>query len=1222
MANKVVAEIILQAKLDPTEIKKESKKLKKMLEVSGAFKIDKEFVDGINNATKGAANAFNEILAKGVTQAGLGPGFKKRMEAGAGQLRSGMIDAAEKVSSIYKKIKDVEAEYAKEIARHQEEGQKEQLRKEAVARINGLKKEAQAHEKRLRENEQQFKKEIHHEDRKVKRAIRGVKEQEELRTKYVDFMSERLGTRLQIGAEKFGTTVDSLLQESFDPRNFANFFQGFGKGLRSAAEGMKAAGAARGGVGGVTQAGIGKLVGGVGKLVGVLGGVVAGFSALVGIILKADAQMAEFNKTILEGGSALDLQVENWWETSTALNTLAEAAHDFNNNMRWRTLAKEQAAIIAGFNQAGYTIREMVEGIKSAKEQVKKFQEATSTALTYAYLLGESAPKIAADMATAMEDFGLSLKGVRERFAAISEGARQSGFSTKDFYSKVLEITSGMTLYNIRLEEAAGLLMRVGKILGKRAGADFLKSIAGAMKGEGIEERIKRVMLTGQDKMKAIFETTAKNTALDFANKLATSVDPEKTRTALSDAFKQVGVTGVDIPGIEDLKKSGTARSQFAKTMIKTLQGLSPAKQEELMARVAVNNQDLARQMRTLIESSQGAKGGVLNMAKNLDALDLGGKLAAEINRMSVMFGDDMSKWGVAQIAAFTKNTGVSMEQFRQLKMVSGRLKANFGILEQQRKRMEELAAQKGGTNTPEYKNLVAAQQQQAASMGAMVTKNEKGQYIIAKAQKDASGTFKGMTDRQIKNTREFIQSQGDTLKKAAEKGAPAHVKYAQTTAAKTTELTKIMKIGVEGLLQKIFGVVQRILAWFGVTESKEEKRAKSGAVAVLSKRMEESMKARQKINETISNLATKLKGAKTDKDIAFYKAEIKKAEDLLKAETTRFQTAEKAMDKLQSMGKTGITTVKGMVGLATGTAAKELEKKGVKQADIKTGFGRAQYETTKQEATREAKRGVGAARETWHGMKLMGMYLGTKLGITNEKSFKKALKEGPELTPKEQLSIEAQAREAAQVKDRKIRAEQAKYRMKEYVKERKKDEEKLIPKRAEANAEAMEKKKREQVAKYMGLTGGAAEDYVRTGQLTDEIKQILAGQKGAAIRQSAAGGGGVMKMLPQEIAWYMFKQAGATPPTPKKTGEDFLLRMNNAGQLSVLQKFSAADNLALAGTKPGGGLVTAANEAMRAGAPGAPGPRAPVQINITINGNEEKAYQVVRKALQTAGVA
>lgn len=1199
--NKTVAEVVIKPSMDMTAVEADAKKIQSILAHSGAIKIDKAFVDDIIGTTTKAADTFNALMVSGA-KVGFGPAFVKKLEEGGGKFRTKMVEGADAAVKILKDLQDQQVKFDEKIEKAKTEEGKDRLRQVFAGIQKQMKAEAHAQAKIVNEADQQMRKELVNEEIKVKRSLRGVEEEADLRKSYLDFTTKRWGEQGLQTVTIIGETLDSALSESFDPKNFAGFIQSLSKGMKTAGAGL----VAKGGESGGTGAAIGQLLGGMGKLVGILAGVAAGFSAIVGVLIKADAQAADFNKTILEGGSALDLNIDHTWQMSRALDVLQRAATDVNNNMKWRTAAKEQLAIIAGFNQAGFTIKEMVGNIKDAHKQMERFREVTSTALIYANLLGETAPKIAADMATAMEDFGLSLKGVKDQFAAIAEGARISGFSTKDFYSKVLEITSGMSLYNVRLAEAAGLLARVGKILGKQAGADFLKSIAGSMKGEGIEERIKRVMLTGQGRMKKIYETSAKNTALQFSEQLVTATDPEKLRQSVADAFKAVGVTGVDIPGIQELTKSGTSRSKFAQEMVQTLQTLKPDQQEELLSRIALKNNDLARTMRELIKVSQGSKGSLMDMAVNLDSLDLGGKMAAEMSRFSTMFSAPMHKWTAMQVTAYSKQTGVSMEQYKQLAIVSERLHGNFTVLEKQKAEMEKLV-KAGKTDTQEYKDLVSAQQETAKATGAMVTTNENGQLIISRAIKDASGQYVGAVGGQLKGTQEYIQSQGDTLKKAAERGAPAHVRFAEMTAAKTTELTKIMKIGVEGLLQKLHTLVAKILSILGVGQSKEEQQAKTGAMDVLAKDFEKSMTARQKINQQIAEAATKLKGATTTKDISFFQEQIKLLKDRDNIEKEKAATTEKAMSVLQNAGKTGLEKVQDLVDMAKGAAMGGVLPTSIAAPTYKKMQVVEEKTATKEE---EGKRRVGIGRTMMVGLgKVIGYSIGWVLGS------REILQQTSELKP--QLKLEE--KQVAQGKAlRKVIAKAEKDKLDAQVQARRKYDQDMMSKWADAwakkyadeNLKSKENKKIQDVASALGFAPEKIKEFVgefeKTGrwatELTDKMK---------ATTVNAPGGKGTTSVFEQI--------KGLT--SIGRSADDFLLRLTNSGRMSLVSQFNPADSLSVVGSKPGGSLANAA-QGLGTSQQGAATPAGmrPI-INITINGNEERAYKVVRKALVTAGV-
>ena len=71
-----------------------------------------------------------------------------------------------------------------------------------------------------------------------------------------------------------------------------------------------------------------------------------------------------------------------------------------------------------------------------------------------------------------------------------------------------------MGTMNVRIG-GANLFTRLGKVMERSAQA-FVKNLAGAFKGEGIQDRFKRIILTGN--MEGVFKRSAEQTKKDFSN--------------------------------------------------------------------------------------------------------------------------------------------------------------------------------------------------------------------------------------------------------------------------------------------------------------------------------------------------------------------------------------------------------------------------------------------------------------------------------------------------------------------------------------------------------------------------------------------------------------------------------------------------------------------------------------------------------------------------------
>ena len=557
---------------------------------------------------------------------------------------------------------------------------------------------------------------------------------------------------------------------------------------------------------------LGKVLAGVGSVVMVVGALAAGIAALAKMFLDADAQAKELNKTLFDSGVSIGDIAGGMGDVEGSLENIRKAATDFSNNMKWGTLAADQVKILAAFNETGYTLREITNNTKDATVAMRAYQVATAAALKYANLLGDSTDNVAKQMAEHMEDLGLTLDGVQQRFEAIYSQAMLSGFGTKRFFGMVLQATSGMSMFNVRLEEAAGLLIRLGKILGAKVGDDFFKSLSKGFMDESMQDRYKRVMLTGPKLMAKIMRKSAQSSAEDFASKLGQAMQGNNVKGDLNKALAGAGFKGLTAGA--DLSAKGApgakARSEFGAKLVQQLKGMSPNEQGKAIAKLKLTlPHELVIQMENLLDVSKGTSGNIKDMAMGLGGLEPGAKLAAQLNRAMGIFGKPLHDLGFEQLTAFENATGISGESLDQLKRVSRSMTNNYAVLKDMRG--ENIEA-----NSDRDKQL-------AEAYGATIRNGE-----VVSAAIDSQGQVQ--TGKVIGDSDDYVMSQGDALKAVMDSMSKSDA-TAEAIARNTTEMSKYLQMGVESFLEGIYSTILKIWAWLPGT--KDNREARTGALDI-----------------------------------------------------------------------------------------------------------------------------------------------------------------------------------------------------------------------------------------------------------------------------------------------------------------------------------------------------------------------------------------------------
>lgn len=1222
MADKKILTLNVQPELNMTDLKKTADLVSKNLNMTKALGIDAKSLKPMTQAFTNVTKDFNKTLADGALR--FGDNFADRMQKATGNLYKGMAENTANMAGAYGEITKELGNANAKMANTNDKTTKKKITTEFRAFEAKRNKEIAAQSKEFRAKETEFRKQLKRENRRIERKKKAEAELEDIKQNWDDVRTKGIMKSGAGAAREMADGFESALSgiSSGDIGGVTDLFQNLGKKMETAGKGY---GAEKGGKG---TGKIGNMLGGMGKAIAGVAALAAGFAAVVKLIFDADSQAKEFHRTLLAGVGPLDLGVSRADQLGSKLKVAREAAFDFVNNVKWGTLAEEQGAILNAFSQAGFTLKEMTKDAKGLTAQIHSYQEATKTALVYARLLGEDAPETAAKMAEAMEDFGLDLKGVQERFSAIAEAAQISGFGVKRFYSTVLEVTTGMQHYNVRLGEAAGLLLRMTKILGMKAGKDFMTNIANMFKGDSIQERLKKIMLAKPKNVAAIFARSAANTANEFMSKLGKNLSPKQ----LSKAFKNVGAV-LDVPGLEELGDP-KKRNAAAMKVMAALKKLSPDQQEKLLARVGRTNSAMATQLENLMDVTKGASTkSITMMAEKLDSLDMGGKMMFAMSQASAMYGKKaIHKLTGTNTAAFAQISGLSMEQIKQLKRVSKRLHGNWKVLQDEKMMMErQYALTKTGTPAErdaakkQLKALEENQQKNAASMGAMIQKQADGTFKTVAAVKDQSGKFKAAATAPIKGMKDYIQTQGKAIKEAGKAAVPEHIKLAKESIRQTTDVTKYIKMGVQFLMNQLYKMMMAIRdAVSGMNV--QEKTTRTSLIKEQETRVASAKKTQDILTTRLAALQLEAKNAKGQRKEQLGQ-EIK---------TTKFQL--------------GVVTA----GVKSGKAMKEaLERSGGKFIGTKTreGFlsearkdagggateilGKKRYSEWRESAKRGLENSPKAMAQLAERSRGTGKFVGglRNLGWQKGDVDPAKLKQEKEDEINRRMGVRAtrttgvatdqvvkeigkqeKAKKAQAVKNNQLmKGGYPKKWGKEYAESYKKV---VVTAQAKANVIAERKEKIRDLAQKLGLgkedAAYAAERYSQFGEITAKFGKKLdainvgTGKNAPTARQHFFGLGGLVK---QAVT------GGKVGPA-----NDFLLRLTEAGQLGLVTKFAPGDRLSVSGTQRGG-AVEASAAAAGGGAIGAGGGGMRPIVNITINGNEEKAYQVVRKALTTAGV-
>lgn len=411
-----------------------------------------------------------------------------------------------------------------------------------------------------------------------------------------------------------------------DPNDLGGFVKSLGgaasKGLARLGEQQKAkqvALTAAGDVAGAKAAG--SMAAALTGAAAAIAAVAAVFALFVAFLKAADDYQAKLNKTILEGASVADIMGVAYETGGRNLLTLTEtmsaarrAAVD--TAVQFKMTTDETARVLSELNSAGITYKRIIDGARTASEAQDNFAAAISQTITYSSMLGVSVSELAQYQNTLMKDVNLSLDRTFDVFGAISEASKASGMATKTFFTAISQATSGMALYNVRIDQAIGLVAAFAKSVGETDAGKVLGELTGK---KSVDERLRMaataVESVGIEEVRNLYRDSALASADEFQRSFAGQAD------AIAKVFADAGQEELG-KGLmsTDAKKRAQA--------VQSLADLPDAIREQLMAAMEnIQGGAASRMFGTTAIASKGIKGDLDTLAGSMNQLDLAAKL-------------------------------------------------------------------------------------------------------------------------------------------------------------------------------------------------------------------------------------------------------------------------------------------------------------------------------------------------------------------------------------------------------------------------------------------------------------------------------------------------------------------------------------------------------------------------------------------------------------------
>lgn len=509
--------------------------------------------------------------------------------------------------------------------------------------------------------------------REKKRREAAARELKDFRDKEVDEQIDRYSQ----GIGGAAAALTGALRGG-DLKGLADLVRGAGTGIRQRGRAAAAAGAD-------PEAGMGKKLLGVmggfaaklGTAVAAIGALAGGIALVVKVLMDVEAVAKDMNKAFIESGGAINAALGAPAETADELNRQLRTAQEFMTDTelskQWHVSSEEIQGVVKGLNESGMSARRLTEGIKSSTMQMKALRDATELALGYGLLLGKSSGEMADNMGKVAFETGTTLQRVAEGMSSVAAIAKEAGFDTKRFYAAVLEATTGMGMYNVRIEQAAGLLKTLSNVLGETVAGEFLKSINQTFTDDAMTEKWKHAVLGGmQDMMGLMLEDAAdeqRAIARDLESMLeGKGVDQERAR-AVEKWFGPV----------EDMAKrfAKMSRQDFA--------------ERTAAARAAGVDAEMLNQINRMFELAQGGAGrGRTVMA--MGQMDPMSKLIHRMREAERVTGlQDLTQATDKHLAAIEAAVGLSGKNLQMLLRVQQDAKGDFAQLRKIAKGTSEL---------------------------------------------------------------------------------------------------------------------------------------------------------------------------------------------------------------------------------------------------------------------------------------------------------------------------------------------------------------------------------------------------------------------------------------------------------------------------------------------------------------------------------------------------
>lgn len=571
---------------------------------------------------------------------------------------------------------------------------------------------------------------------------------------------ERGGERLTEMAEGLGDAFVNGIDVTALTKKLSS---GLGKGLGKAGDALGASG------GGGAKA-LGAVVGSLGMVVGVLGALVAAF-------VMFDKKIKEFNKDIIKTHGALSVMRLGAGNLNDGLTTLKHTVMDLSGN--FGVSEEEAKQLFASLDNGNLTLRRL----SLATFQGQSAQAALSASLrdtyTAANLTGVGLSEYADNLANYVNDLGMSTQTVNDNFRSIAKMASESAFSTRRFYSMVVQATSGQSSLNVSMDQTGDLLLRMSRIMGMKKAAEMAGGASADMGGMSATERIKTLIVAG-GRGSRVFNQEARAQAGGFSTSHRSASDQS--------AIGQAAVAGLGSELGRTISNAIRNGETDPDALVRALGGLQVKQQQQLVSSLRntgatpeerATNAETARQLDQLILVTRGAQGNRSDRVAAMGGLSAGGSMAMRAAQMRRFMNPDgrVSEINRAAAENVSGMSGHQMDSFLSL------MQANAGDMAQLR-------------SLSEKKTLTPAESQ-------ILKQLQQTHHVTAR-----NGHIMDRSGRELTSSDELLQTNPERTALAIEKTRTEAESIAVQTMDATVSVADIMENKISQILQNVYDVL------------------------------------------------------------------------------------------------------------------------------------------------------------------------------------------------------------------------------------------------------------------------------------------------------------------------------------------------------------------------------------------------------------------------------